>query len=195
MLGAEGNSTDCSVSQELAQYLSWVQTNQHVSDRMTLLGWSPLTVAYKKKIIDVLGTIRCDNASVLTTAYLIGAGTSRPALTDLAGLYTSSSVTQKYFTTDMGTAIADMKQGIATVAFALPVSLGVKPFVLLATPGAVDYADVTTGVTAAQLSGTQQANMDLVPILGYAAFPAYNVHRIPLPLSLRPSNHVSTISW
>jgi hypothetical protein len=115
ILGAVGNSTDCTQSQELAQFLSWVMTNQHVSDRVTTGGWAPLTVAYRKKIIDVLGTIQCDSDQVLTTAYLIGEGTSRPALTDLAGQYTSATVTQKYFTSDMATAITDMREG--TVLF------------------------------------------------------------------------------
>jgi hypothetical protein len=111
IIGAEGNSTDCSLSQELTQFISWIHTNQRVSDRVSTQGWSPLTVAYRKKIIDVLGTIECDNDKALTTAYLIGEGTSRPALSDLAGQYTSNTVTQKYFTSDMATAIVDMKQG------------------------------------------------------------------------------------
>jgi hypothetical protein len=51
-------------------------------------------------------------------------------------------------------------------------------------PGAIDYAAITTGVTAAQLAGTEFANMDLVPILGYAAFPCYNVRVLPLALTL-----------
>ncbi len=106
----EGNQSDCSIPQEMTQYLSWIYTNQHVSDHMSALGWAPLTVAYRKMIIDVLGTVTCDDEEVLTTAYLIGEGTSRPALSDLAGQYPSNTVTQKYFTSDMATAIVDMKQ-------------------------------------------------------------------------------------
>jgi hypothetical protein len=77
---------------------------------MSTQGWAPLTVAYRKMTIDVLGTVTCDDEEVLTTAYLIGEGTSRPALSDLAGQYPSNTVTQKYFTSDMATAIVDMKQ-------------------------------------------------------------------------------------
>jgi serine/threonine protein kinase/ABC-type phosphate transport system substrate-binding protein len=156
IIGAEGNSTDCTQSQELAQFLSWLLTNQRVSDRVSTGGWAPLTVAYKKKIIDVLGTIMCDDENVLTTAYLIGEGTSRPALTDLAGQYTSATVTQKYFTSDMATAITDMREG------------------------AIDYADLTTGVTSSQLALTisEVAHLDLVPILAYAAMATYNIPEI-----------------
>jgi phosphate transport system substrate-binding protein len=164
----EGNQSDCTMPQEMTQYLSWIYTNQHVSDHMSTQGWAPLTVAYRKMIIDELGIVTCDGEEVLTTAYLIGEGTSRPALSDLAGQYPSSVVAQKYFTSDMATAIVDMKQR------------------------AIDYADVTTGVTASQLSGTEVANMDIVPVLGYAVFPCYNVPTCPF--SLLSTDHTISVT-
>jgi hypothetical protein len=118
VVSAVGDSADCSITQELVQFLSWLQINQRAVDRAAAQGWVPLSVAYKKKVIDVLGTIKCDDEQALTTAYVIGEGISRPALVDLASNYNSNSFTQKYFASDVPTVVRDISQGTRVTVMA-----------------------------------------------------------------------------
>jgi hypothetical protein len=117
VLNQVGDSSDCSITQELVRFISWTQINQRAIDRASAQGWAPLSVAFKKKVIDVLGTALCDGEVALATAYVLGEGISRPALTDMASNYGSSSFLQKYFTTDVLTAFSDVQQGNIQPAF------------------------------------------------------------------------------
>jgi hypothetical protein len=174
-----GDVEDCSVTQELVRFLSWLQVNQRAIDRASAQGWAPLSVAFKKKVIDVLGTVECEGELALTTAYVIGEGIARPALVDMAGNYESNTFSQKYFVSDVHTAVRDIGQGTdypSTRTTLIPHEFLHKCGWGITT-GAVDFAAVTTGaiLDEAELHGEM-----IIPVLGYAAFPCYNV-RTHLP--------------
>ncbi len=185
VVSAVGDSADCSITQELVQFLSWLQINQRAVDRAAAQGWVPLSVAYKKNVIDVLGTIECDGEPALTTAYVIGEGISRPALVDLASNYNSNTFTQKYFASDVPTAVRDITQGTLVQQLCPGAQLGLTDRI---GAGAIDFAAVTTGATLEQV---HVENVTIIPVLGYAAFPCYNVR---FPHDTRHTAHIALCS-
>jgi hypothetical protein len=106
-----GADEDCSVAQELVRFLSWLQVNQRAIDRASAQGWAPLSVAFKKKVIDVLGTVECEGELALTTAYVMSEGIDRSALSDMAVNYGSNTFLQKFFIGDVASAVRDISQG------------------------------------------------------------------------------------
>jgi hypothetical protein len=61
-----------------------VATNGQTETTLQTNGWAPLTIAYKKRLIDLLVLIQCQDQQALTVAYLIGTGPSLSVYTSWA---------------------------------------------------------------------------------------------------------------
>jgi hypothetical protein len=143
---------DCGPTQGLMLFLSWVQTNTRVATTISSQGWGPLTIVYERALINSFGTVQCNNDTALSTAYIIGMGGTITALDDWTAAYTSNSFVEKYYIYDTPTAITQMIEG--TLDF-----------------GALSYAP-----DAQQWA--QMPSVQLVPVLGQAGIPAYNVPNV-----------------
>lgn len=86
-------------------------TNGQTETTLQTNGWAPLTIAYKKRLIDLLVLIQCQDQQALTVAYLIGTGGPLSAFYDWAQEYSTSSYVQKYFDSTTTAAITAMQDG------------------------------------------------------------------------------------
>ncbi len=67
----------------------------------------PLTLPYKKQIIDLLGSLRCDGERSLGVAWSVAFGPQQQALPDLANVYANydSQFQVKYYAGDESTTV------------------------------------------------------------------------------------------
>lgn len=77
--------------------LAWAVTNGQAELTLEQNYWAPLSVAYKKRLIDQLGTIQCQGSKALASAYLVGLGAQLVALDDLMQEYSTNTFVAKYF--------------------------------------------------------------------------------------------------
>jgi hypothetical protein len=96
---------------QFLEVLAWVATNGQTETTLQSYGWAPLSIAYKKRLIDLLGQIHCQDAQALTVAYVVGTGGPLSAFYDWAQEYSTSSYQQKYFDSTTASAIVNMRYG------------------------------------------------------------------------------------
>jgi hypothetical protein len=63
------------------------------------LNFVPLDVTYRKKLIDLLATVRCNGAQAYTTNFLVGSGPSLPLYTSFAVARSSTTTKLKFYQT------------------------------------------------------------------------------------------------
>jgi hypothetical protein len=63
------------------------------------LNFVPLDVTYRKKLIDLLATVRCNGAQAYTTNFLLGSGPSLPLYTSFAVARSSTTTKLKFYET------------------------------------------------------------------------------------------------
>jgi hypothetical protein len=84
-------------------------------------GYIPLDTAYRRNLIDLMGTILCNGDRASGSAYVIGLGGPLPVYTSWASEYTDSSLKLKYFSSDALTSIKLMQSGTITLPLAISV--------------------------------------------------------------------------
>jgi hypothetical protein len=102
---------DCGPAEGLMRFLSWAQTNDRAGTTINAQGWGALAIVYKRALINSFGTIKCNNQTALSTAYIIGMGGTIRAVDDWAVAYTSNSFVEKYYVYDSPTTINQMIAG------------------------------------------------------------------------------------
>jgi hypothetical protein len=102
---------DCGPAEGLMRFLSWAQTNDRAATTINGQGWGALAIVYKRALINSFGTVKCNNATALTTAYIIGMGGTIRAVDDWAVAYTSNTFAEKYYVYDTPTTINQMIAG------------------------------------------------------------------------------------
>ncbi len=107
------NSTlkSCKPLSELLLFLSWTQLNDQASKVGQSLGHAGLAYSWVKRIMDVAGTIYCNNQLAFSTAVLIGMGGPFPVYDNWADEFPTSTFELKYFTSTTGEAINQMILG------------------------------------------------------------------------------------
>ncbi len=91
------NKTDCELIEELLMWISWSQLNDQAMLTANSFGHVPLSVGWKRRLSDAIGTIYCKGDRVFSSAMLIGVGGAFPAFSTWASEYASSSFKMKYF--------------------------------------------------------------------------------------------------
>jgi hypothetical protein len=87
---------DCSISQAQTEFLSWTQVNERAAAAVTAVKFFPLTIHYYKRILDRLGSLRCDDRRALgDKAFLIGQGWSLQSISDWVLSYSSDKFVLK----------------------------------------------------------------------------------------------------
>ena len=140
---------DCGPAEGLMRFLSWAQTNDRAGTTINAQGWGALAIVYKRALINSFGTVKCNNETALSTAYIIGLGGGIRAVDDWAVSYASNSFVQKFYYSDTANAITQMIQGT------------------------IDFGALSFEPTEEQWA--QMPSVQLVPVLGQAVIPSYNV--------------------
>jgi hypothetical protein len=96
---------------QFLEILAWVATNGQTEATLQTNGWAPLTIAYKKRLIDQLGLVQCQNEQALQVAYLVGMGGPIAAFDDWAQEYSTNSFVQKYFDSNTTLSITALQDG------------------------------------------------------------------------------------
>jgi hypothetical protein len=78
-------------------------------------GFVSLDIAYRRRLMDTLGTITCDNVRATSSAYVIGLGAPQPVYTAWAAEYRQSNFKMKFFTGDALTSTKYMQTGMPLV--------------------------------------------------------------------------------
>jgi ABC-type phosphate transport system substrate-binding protein len=105
------NSQNCPTLSDILDYMAWTQVNDYAVTAATAAGYAPLDIAYRRTLIDTLGSLTCDGHRATTSAYVIGLGGPLPVYTSWASEYTDSSLKLKYYAGDALTATAYMQSG------------------------------------------------------------------------------------
>ena len=74
-------------------------------------GYIPLDIAYRRYLIDVMGTITCNGDRASSSAYVLGLGGPLPVYTAWASEYTDTALKLKYFAGDALTSTKYMQSG------------------------------------------------------------------------------------
>ncbi|ELR25267.1 uncharacterized protein ACA1_290310 [Acanthamoeba castellanii str. Neff] len=143
---------DCSNIQELLLFLSWTQLNAKASAVASSLGDTALINAYRRRLIDTMGTIYCNGQKAFKTAVLLGMGPPYTIYYTWVANYPSTAFKVQYTSAVSQTAITEM------------------------AAGDIDYAAISTELTAAQKQLMPDA--EGVPTIGYGILPVYNISEL-----------------
>ena len=100
--------SDCRPIQELTNFIAWTQLNDQVISAVSALGYMPLAFDYRSKLVDAIGTVRCNGELALPTAYLLGTGPAFGVFTSWATDYSSSTTNIKIYSQSSDPAISDI---------------------------------------------------------------------------------------
>jgi hypothetical protein len=103
--------SDCRPIQELTNFIAWTQLNDQVITAVSSLGYMPLAFDYRSKLVDAIGTIRCNGELALPTAYLLGTGPSYGVYTSWSTDYSSSTASLKIYPQSSDPSISDIAIG------------------------------------------------------------------------------------
>jgi len=157
MLAALTNSvTHESTRHDTSRTRTIALTAQHSASQALIdLNFVPLDVTLRKRLIDLLNTVVCNNRQVYTTDYLVGVGPSLPLYTAWAVARGSTDVKVKYY---LASATTEAAQQLAS-------------------------HDTDFGATDSGLPGSRYSlapDIALLPVTAYAAVPGthtpWNLH-------------------
>jgi ABC-type phosphate transport system substrate-binding protein len=105
------SSGNCPKTRDILDYVAWTQVNDYAVTLAQGASYVALDIAYRRKLIDTLGSITCDGLRATTSAYVIGLGGPVPVYTSWVSEYTDSSLRLKYYAGDALTATKYMQSG------------------------------------------------------------------------------------
>nr|WIL05220.1 serine/threonine kinase [Pithovirus mammoth] len=88
---------DCTRATELMNFVAWTVTNNQAARIATSHGFVPLENSLIKRVIDELGTVKCNGQRSFNTEFLVGIGSPMSIITTWASLWTSSATKIKYY--------------------------------------------------------------------------------------------------
>lgn len=87
--------------------------NDQAASTANTLGYTSLSTMYKRRLIDALGTITCNNQQALSTAFILGSGAPFSVMQAWAGAYQANQLMVKYFPVSTQAGIIAMAEGKA----------------------------------------------------------------------------------
>ncbi len=148
-------------------------------------GFVSLDIAYRRRLMDTLGTITCDDVRATSSAYVIGLGAPQPVYTAWAAEYRQSNFKMKFFTGDALTSTKYMQTGaplrveLVTVGELVNDGECLWLLLLLLLCCRVNAGDIDFGSTVVPLSAeTLEPMPDViaVKVTAHAYCFTYNVH-------------------
>jgi ABC-type phosphate transport system substrate-binding protein len=127
------------------------QLNAKATAVASSLGDTSLINAYRRRLIEAMGTIYCNGQKAFKTAVLLGMGPPYTIYYTWVANYPSTAFKVQYTSAVSQTAITEM------------------------AAGDIDYAAISTELTTAQKQLMPDA--EGVPTIGYGILPVYNVRR------------------
>lgn len=104
-------SRNCPKLRDILDYLAWTQVNDYAVTLAQSASYVALDIAYRRTLIDTLGSITCDGLRAITSSYVIGLGGPLPVYSSWVSEYTDSSLRLKYYSGDALTATRYMQSG------------------------------------------------------------------------------------
>ncbi|ELR22246.1 protein kinase domain containing protein [Acanthamoeba castellanii str. Neff] len=150
-LNRDVTAVDCNVVRELLNFVAWIHTNDGASQALLDLNFVPLDVTLRKRLIDLLNTVACNNEQAYTTNYLVGVGPALPLYTGWS-VARSSSLDNK------------VKYYLASASTEAPEQLASYDS---------DFGASNSGVNSSWLSTIP--DLAVLPITAYATVPGYNI--------------------
>jgi hypothetical protein len=150
------------------------QLNAKATAVASSLGDTSLINAYRRRLIDAMGTIYCNGAKAFDTAVLLGMGPPYTIYYTWVADYPSTTFKVQYSSAVSQTAITEMAAGTCvserTIAWSDELLTGI---ILAGWTGDIDFAAISTELTTAQKQLMPDA--EGVPVIGYGILPVYNV--------------------
>jgi hypothetical protein len=147
------------------------------------LGYTSLINAYRRRLIDAMGTIYCNGQKAFKTAVLLGMGAPYTIYYNWVANYPSTAFKVQYTAVVSQTAFNEMAAG--TTAHCTRAHLWVETqWCVEWGAGDIDFAALATALTPAQKALVPDG--EGVPTIGYGILPVYNVRHQFLPWPLCP---------